>query len=129
MSLSSRNNLRKLTEPWKEPSQEPQIVPQHAHLHHLESSPSFQALTRISFPSGHSEELKPEECAHKQHLTPYPSVRNAAGNSYVWAAERNSSPCVSLLSQQDQPAWPERQLFLQQGTSSAMQPFLKCTQK
>lgn len=42
---------KKLTEPWKELSQEPQTVPQHTHLHHLKSSLFLQAFTRISFPS------------------------------------------------------------------------------
>lgn len=90
---------KKLTEPWKEPSQEPQTDPQHTHLHHLKSSPSFKAFTRISFPSSHSKKLKPEESAHRQHLTPYPSFSNAVGNSYSWVAGRSSSSCVSLLSQ------------------------------
>lgn len=70
MSLSTRNNLRNWLNHGKKPSQEPQTVPQHTHLHHLESSPSFKAFTRISFPSSHSKKLKPEECAHRQHLTP-----------------------------------------------------------
>lgn len=90
---------KKLTEPWKEPSQEPRLS--HSTLISITSRahPPSKAFTRLSFPSGLSKKLKPEECAHRQHLTPYPSLRNVAGNSCIWAAGRISSPCVSLLSQ------------------------------
>lgn len=46
----------KWTEPRKELSQERQPAQRHADLHQVTSSPSFQALTRFSFPSSLSED-------------------------------------------------------------------------